>query len=181
MRAACRCALNRSSRGLTDLIRLLATDALPPIAAFATAIVLVWRQSQRAATVCVFVFFTLVTLTLAQIRSQSGIRVRINRARELLGESVVETVGGIEQVKLFGAESREAKRVGAVATNLANIELNHHRAMAKFDFAKQLTENLGAVILPCCDMSGSTGAAFHSKVWLQRHYCCTSACLKAFR
>lgn len=137
--------LERSSRAIAELFKISLCEGLPPIAGICVAAVLMFRADHAVGTIAVVAIPILVTLTLTQIRSQAGIRIDINRAREEQGVRVTESVLGIEQVKLFRAERREAAGAGGVSAMLAEREYRHHKAMAGFDLVKFLLERLGFV------------------------------------
>ena len=158
--------LERSSRGMAELVRLAATDALPPLASAGNRndpyLAADPRRNRR-------LHGGPAPAGGSDGGSDSqpnGIRGRLNRVREELGASVADAVGGIEQVKLYEAEAREAKRVGAVAESLAGTELAHHRVMAVFDLGKQLAERTGLVFLiiwVCACRSGRTSRSMSSR------------------
>jgi ABC-type multidrug transport system fused ATPase/permease subunit len=137
--------LERSSRAISELFKLALCDALPPLAGIAVASILMFRADPAVGIIVLIVIPILVALTFAQLASQAGIRVDINRTREEQGVRVTESVLGIEQVKLFKAERREAMCAGRVSGLLAEREYQHHRAMAAFDLAKFLVERLGFI------------------------------------
>lgn len=137
--------MERSSRAIAELFKLALCDALPPLAGLSVAAVLMFRADRGVGVITLIVIPLLIMLTLAQIGSQAGIRVDINRSREEQGVRVTESILGIEQVKLFHAERREAQAAGRVSDVLAEREYRHHKAMAGFDLAKFLVERLGFV------------------------------------
>ena len=137
--------LERSSRAISELFKLALCEALPPLAGIAVASMLMFRADHAVGTIALIVIPILVALTFAQLANQAGIRVDINRTREEQGVRVTESVCGVEQVKLFKAERREAMYAGLVSGLLAEREYQHHKAMAAFDLAKFLIERLGFV------------------------------------
>jgi ABC-type multidrug transport system fused ATPase/permease subunit len=141
--------LERSSRAVSQLLRMLLSDILAPLVGLVIAGYFICRAEIAVGLVTVIVVPLLSLLTVLQARSQTGIRIAINHAREEQGIRVVEAVDGIEQVKLFRAERDEAERAGDVARTLAAKEYRHHRAMAAFDLAKLLVERggFGAVVI----------------------------------
>jgi ABC-type multidrug transport system fused ATPase/permease subunit len=135
--------LERSTVAVTELIKMGLSDILPPLLGLVLSARLLWEADATVGAAVVIVIPLFVTLTLWQARSQAGIRVAINSARESQGVRVAEAVQGIEQVKLFRAEAAEAERAGAVALALADREYGHHRSMALFDLGKLLTDRAG--------------------------------------
>jgi ABC-type bacteriocin/lantibiotic exporter with double-glycine peptidase domain len=107
------------------------------------AAVMLFRVHRLVGITVSVVIPILVLLTLWQLRSQAGIRIHINQAREDQGVRVAEAILGIEQVKVFCAELREAFKAGSVARTLADREYRHHVVMAIFDFAKWVVERVG--------------------------------------
>ncbi len=137
--------LERSSRAIAELFKLALCEALPPLAGLGVAAVLMFRADHAVGMTAMIVIPILIAVTLAQIRSQAGIRIDINRVREEQGVRVTESTLGIEQVKLFRAERCEAAAAGRVSATLAEREYRHHKAMAGFDLTKFLLERLGYV------------------------------------
>ena len=135
--------LERSSRAIAELFKIALCDALPPLAGLSVATFLLFHADRTVGIIALIVLPILVILTLAQIANQAGIRVDINRSREEQGVRVAESILGVEQVKLFKAEWREAQAAGRVSEVLAEREYCHHKAMAGFDLAKFLVERLG--------------------------------------
>lgn len=143
--AALQVRLDRSSRSIAELLKLGLVEILPSLAGMAIATHLIWQRNSLVGAVALATIPVLSVLTLWQARSQAGVRVALNRGREALGVRVAEAVLGIEQVKLFGAERAEARRVGEVAGALARQEFGHQRAMAVFDLLKFWAERAGAL------------------------------------
>ncbi len=139
--------LERSSRAIADLFKLVLCEALPPLAGIGVGAVLIFRADRSVGVIALITIPILIGLTLSQLRSQAGIRVEINRAREQQGVRLTESVLGIEQVKLFRAERREALDAGHVSETLAEQEYHHHKTMAIYDLAKFLIERLGFVAI----------------------------------
>lgn len=140
--------LERSTRAISELVRMVLSDVLAPTVGLFLAAVLIWRSDALVGLVVVGTIPAMVGLTIWQAKSQAGIRVAINSAREEQGVRVIEAVEGIEQVKLFRAEGMETARSGAAAEYLGNTEFTHHVAMARFDLAKFIIDRGGfAVVL----------------------------------
>lgn len=74
--------LERSSRAVAELFKMVLSDLLPPLAGLGLATYLMFTADRTVGLVAGLVVPLLATLTIWQARSQAGIRVQINRARE---------------------------------------------------------------------------------------------------
>lgn len=135
--------LERATGAVCDVIKMGLADVLPPLVGVVLAVGLLLWSNLGAGLVATATVPILVLLTLAQARSQRGVRVSINEAREAQGIRVAEAILGIEQVKLFRAEATEARRAGKVAKSLSDTEMRHHCAMANWDIWKFVVERVG--------------------------------------
>lgn len=144
--------LERSTRAVADIVKTGISDILSPLIGLVMCFALIWQASQMVGLVASITIPLLAFITVWQAKSQSGIRITINQAREEQGVRVAEAVMGIEQVKLFRAEQVEAARAGVVSLALANQEFAHHRAMARFDLFKFWIERAGFTAVLICSI-----------------------------
>ena len=73
-----------------------------------------------------------------QIRSQNGVRDRINMQHNALAGRIAESLANHETVSILAAAACEARRLAGRILGLASLEKYHHRIMGGFDCAKQL-------------------------------------------
>jgi len=139
--------LSRSSQAITDLMKLMLGEMLAPLVSVIIATVLIVKAAPLVGIVVMVMVPCLVLLTYWQARSQAGIRISINAAREEQGVRITEACEGIEQVKYFRAIRQETTRARNVAGEMASKEFRHHKAMASFDFVKFMSERIGYVLV----------------------------------
>jgi ABC-type multidrug transport system fused ATPase/permease subunit len=139
--------LERSARAIADLLKIGVGDVIGPAMGFGFAFIVLYEANHVSAFAALSIAVILCVTTFFQIKSQNGVRVSINRAREALGSDVVDAIGGVETVKLFGAQSFELTRTTRKAYSLANRDFLHHRAMGAFDIAKAVVERGGYVLV----------------------------------
>ena len=138
--------IERAAGAVTDVVKLALAEVLPPFVGMLMAAALLLATNRSAGLAAIVCIPIMVILTLAQARSQQGIRAAINTSREEQGVGVSEAILGIEQVKLFRAEEIEARRVGQVARQLGDREMKHHFAMAGWDLGKFIAERAGFMV-----------------------------------
>ncbi len=146
--------LERSSRAIPDFIVSVMCECLAPLFSLAVGLVIMLHTDVRVATVALIVMPLQVILSVLLLKNQSGIRVAINRAREEQGAQVTESVLGIEQVKLFHAETHEAAQAGKVALAIARQEYHHYRTLTIFHGLKTLVERGGFLCVAIFAVAG---------------------------
>jgi len=150
--------LERSTQAVTDLLKTGLGDILTPVVSAVIAIGILLHTNLLIGLTTATVIPLLIGLTIWQANNQKGIRVDINHAREQQGVHVAEAVLGIEQVKLFRAETIEAHNAGSISGWLAKKEYTHHVYMAAFDLAKFWIERLsfGVILMMCLQQALSS-------------------------
>jgi ATP-binding cassette subfamily B protein len=83
-----------------------------------------------------------LTLTARQLVSQKGVRLDLMRFQEEMDGTVVELLGGIDDVRATNTLPRELRRVETAAENLRTRELRHHLIMSLFGSGKAVAEGL---------------------------------------
>ena len=73
-----------------------------------------------------------------QIRSQNGVRDRINMQHNALAGRIAESLANHETISILSVAACEARRLAGRILGLASLEKYHHRIMGGFDCAKQL-------------------------------------------
>ncbi len=154
--------LERSANAIAGLVKIAMIDVIGPVLGLILTFVVLMETSRYAAYGMLVVSVLVSTVTVWQLINQNGVRIGINRKKEELGGQVVDAINGIEQVKIFSANSREVERTSAIANELSSREYGHHVAMGKFDVVKAIIERGGVVAvlgLSLLDMSGQINAA----------------------
>lgn len=146
--------LERSARAIADLLKVAIGDIVGPLMGIGFALVLLFETNYLGGMTAMAVAAALCGVTVWQIVNQNGVRVGINRAREVLGGEVVDAISNVETVKLYGAEASEVARVRSTSTALGDREFVHHKAMAAFDVAKAVIDQGGFVLVVAVGLWG---------------------------
>jgi len=152
--------LNRSLEGVTKLIKLTFLDFLPSVFIAAFAIVVAIAKSPILGGVMSLVIPIGIFIVLKQIASQKGIRVSLLRGKDTLDGTVVELLGGIENVRALNSEKLEVRRVDKVSENLRSNEIKHHIAMAWYDAGKYMNEGVFHIVV----LALAIGLAVNGKI-----------------
>ena len=137
----------RSVQGLIRLIKLIFREFGPALFSGVAAIVIALTQKPLIASVMVLVIPTGLFIIIKQVSSQKGIRVALLRGKEKIDGTVVETLGGIETVRVLNTASLEVSKVETIAEELRAKEIKHHIFMALFDSAKYLNEGFFYILV----------------------------------
>ncbi|HQC99098.1 MAG TPA: ABC transporter ATP-binding protein [Aquabacterium sp.] len=148
--------LERSARAIADLLKVAIGDIVGPLMGIGFALVLLFETSYIGGMTAMVVAVALCGITVWQIVNQNGVRIGINRAREILGGEVVDAISNVETVKLYGAEASEVARVRSTSTALGDREFVHHKAMAAFDVAKAVIDQGGFVLVVAAGLWGAS-------------------------
>lgn len=151
--------LERSAHAIADLLKVAIGDIVGPLMGIVFALVLLFETTYLGGMTAMIVAAALCGVTTWQIVNQNGVRVSINRAREILGGEVVDAISNVETVKLYGAESSEVARVRDTSRALADREFVHHKAMAVFDVAKAIIDHGGFVLVVATGLWGGWDAS----------------------
>jgi ABC-type multidrug transport system fused ATPase/permease subunit len=146
--------LERSAHAIADLLKVAIGDIVGPLMGISFSLVLLFETNRIGGITAMTVAAALCGVTVWQIVNQSGVRVSINRAREILGGEVIDAISNVETVKLYGAEASEVTRVKDTSHALANREFVHHKAMAIFDVAKAVIDHGGFVLVVAAGLWG---------------------------
>lgn len=137
----------RSIQGLVRIIKLGFLDFLPIFFSAIAAIGIALSQKPLLASVMILVIPTGLFIIAKQISSQKGIRVSLLRGKEKIDGTVVETLGGIETVRVSNTTAQEVGKIEEVAEELRKKEIKHHIFMAFFDSGKYLNEGLFYILV----------------------------------
>lgn len=137
----------RSVQGLIRLIKLIFREFGPALFSGVAAIIIALTQKPLIASVMVLVIPTGLFIIIKQVSSQKGIRVALIRGKEKIDGTVVETLGGIETVRVLNTAHLEVGKVEVIAEELRAKEIKHHIFMALFDSAKYLNEGFFYILV----------------------------------
>ncbi len=137
----------RSIQGLIRLIKLGFLEFTPIFFSALAAIVIALLQKPLLASLMILVIPTGIFIIIKQVSSQKGIRVSLLRGKEKIDGAVVETLGGLETVRVLNAANWEVSRVEEIAEDLRKKEIKHHIYMALFDSAKYLNEGFFYILV----------------------------------
>lgn len=137
----------RSIQGLVRIIKLGFLDFLPVFFSAVAAIAIALSQKPLLASVMILVIPAGLFIIIKQVSSQKGIRVFLLRGKEKIDGTVVETLGGIETVRVANTTALEVEKVEQVAEELRKREIRHHIFMALFDSGKYLNEGFFYILV----------------------------------
>jgi ATP-binding cassette subfamily B protein len=137
----------RSVEGLVRFLRMSFLDFLPALVTGAFALVAaVWRQP-LIGVIMVGVIPTAVYLTVRQLLSQKGVRLKLLRCAEDIDGAVVEQLGGLEYVRAANTQQQEVKRLARACERRRAREIRHHFEMSLYGCAKALNEGFFHVVV----------------------------------
>ncbi|HTU20017.1 MAG TPA: ABC transporter ATP-binding protein [Gemmataceae bacterium] len=137
----------RSVEGFVRFLRLSFLDFAPALLTGAFALIAaVWKQPLLG-FIMVGVIPTAIFLTIRQLISQKGVRLKLLRSCEEIDGAIVEQLSGIEYVRAANTYAQEIKRLARAAEKRRAMEIRHHFQMALFGSGKALNEGLFHVIL----------------------------------
>jgi ABC-type multidrug transport system fused ATPase/permease subunit len=132
---------------LISLVKICFMDLMPVLATAAFAFATAAMQNFTIALVMLLVGGASFVLTYVQIRSQRGIRIYLQDAKNVLVANVTDLLRGIEYVRASGVVPRENRRTEVLSDEFRIKELVHHKWMMSFDSGKQLFEGIGFVVI----------------------------------
>lgn len=132
--------LHRSVAGLVRLLKLSFLDLSPAVFGAAFALLAAISKNVGLGLAMAGILPIGLFIILAQLSSQRGIRISLLRAKEKVDGTVVEQIGGIENVRAAHTLDHEITKVSVIAEDLRRKEFRHHIAMSIFDALKSLNE-----------------------------------------
>ncbi len=137
----------RSVDGLVRFLRISFLDFFPAVftGTFALAMA-VWKQPLLG-VIMLGVIPVAVLLTVRQLISQKGVRLKLMRASEEIDGAVVEQLGGIEYVRAANTHHQEVKRMARACEKRRAKEVRHHFEMSLYGCAKALNEGFFHVLV----------------------------------
>jgi ATP-binding cassette subfamily B protein len=137
----------RSVDGLVRFLRLTFLDFLPAILTGIFALVTAVSKQPLLGLVMVGVIPLAVFLTVRQLLSQKGVRLRLLRDCEEIDGTVVEQLGGMEYVRVANTYQQEVHRLAHTTEKKRRREIRHHFVMALYGCGKALNEGLFHILV----------------------------------
>lgn len=132
--------IGRNVVGFVRFLRLGFLDLFPPLATGTFALAVAVTKQPLLAVIMIGVVPLSLYLTLRQIQSQKGVRLKLMRNREMMDGTVVELLGGLDFVRAANTQDFEIKRISKAAERLRALEARHHFQMSLYGFAKAMNE-----------------------------------------
>jgi ATP-binding cassette subfamily B protein len=137
----------RSVDGLVRFLRLNFMEFIPALFTGLFALVATVVKEPLLGLVMVGVIPVTIILTVRQLLSQKGIRLRLMRSCEEIDGTVVEQLGGIEYVRAADTKQLEMNRLARATEKRRAMEVRHHFQMSLFGGAKALNEGLVHILV----------------------------------
>ncbi len=137
----------RSIEGFVRFLRLSFLDFIPALLTGTFALIFAVSKQPLLGIIMMGVIPTAVFLTVRQLMSQKGVRVKLLRSCEEIDGAIVEQLSGIEYVRAANTYPQEIKRLARAAEKRRAMEIRHQFQMALFGSAKALNEGLFHVMV----------------------------------
>jgi ATP-binding cassette subfamily B protein len=134
--------ITRSVEGFLRFLRLSFLDFFPALLTGSMALIATAGKQPWVGLAMIGVIPVSVTLTLCQLASQRGVRLKLMRLREDQDGTVVELLNGLDYVRAAHTHAHEVDRLGKAVERRRSKELDHHLKMSFFGCAKALTEGM---------------------------------------
>jgi ATP-binding cassette subfamily B protein len=139
--------ISRSVDGFVRFLRLFFLDFFPAVLTGVFALTATLSKQPVLALIMAGVIPASVTLTVWQLISQRGVRLKLLRTREEMDGTVVEQLAGLDYVRAANTLRHEVRRVARTAEKRRAREIRHHFQMSLFGCAKALNEGLFHVLV----------------------------------
>ena len=139
--------ISRSVVGFVRFIRLAFLDFFPPLLTGIFAICASLTKQPLLALAMAGVIPASLYLTMRQLNSQKGIRLKLIRSREEMDGTVVEQLGGLDYVRAANTHDYEVQRVAQAAERRREMEIWHHFQMSLFGCSKALNEGFFHILV----------------------------------
>jgi ATP-binding cassette, subfamily B, bacterial len=139
--------IGRSVIGFVKFLRLGFLDFFPPLLGGVFALSAALTKQPWLALAMIGVVPLSLLLTVLQIYSQKGIRLKLIHSQESMDGTVVELLTGLDYVRAANTIDYEMKHLTHVAEKRRRQEIRHHFQMSLFGCAKSLNEGLFHVIV----------------------------------
>jgi ATP-binding cassette subfamily B protein len=139
--------ISRSVVGFVRFLRLGFLDFFPPLLTGVFALIAAVTKQPLLAIAMAAVVPASLFLTVRQLNSQKGIRLKLIRSREEMDGTVVELLGGLDYVRAANTHDYETKRVAHAAERRRAMEIRHHFQMSLFGCGKALNEGFFHILV----------------------------------
>jgi ATP-binding cassette subfamily B protein len=139
--------ISRSVDGFVRFLRLSFLDFFPAVFTGAFALTATITKQPLIGLVMLGVIPSAVYLTIRQLISQKGVRLKLMRNYEEIDGAVVEHLGGIEYVRAANTHDLETTRLAQACEKRRTREIRHHFQMSLFGCAKALNEGFFHIIV----------------------------------
>ena len=140
--------MNRCLDGTIKLEKLLFMDFAPAIFNSVAAIITIFLTLPITLALPMLMVIPIgVTIVLAQINSQRGIRVELLERKSSMDGTIVELINGIEVIRICDSVDFETNRFDTKSEFLRNKEMKHHKAMALYDCLKFINQAVFTVFI----------------------------------
>ena len=140
--------MNRCLDGTIKLEKLLFMDFAPAIFNSVAAIITIFLTLPITLALPMLMVIPIgITIILAQINSQRGIRVELLERKSSMDGTIVELINGIEVIRICDSVDFEINRFDTKSEFLRNKEMKHHKAMALYDCLKFINQAVFTVLI----------------------------------
>jgi ATP-binding cassette, subfamily B, bacterial len=139
--------ISRSVVGFVRFIRLGFLDFFPPLLTGLFALTAAVTKQPLLAIAMAGIIPASLILTMRQLNSQKGIRLKLIRSREEMDGTVVEQLGGLDYVRAANTNDYEVQRVARAAERRRAMEIRHHFQMSLFGCVKALNEGFFHILV----------------------------------
>lgn len=140
--------MNRCLDGTIKLEKLLFMDFAPAVFNSVAAIITIFLTLPITLALPMLMVIPIgVTIVLAQINSQRGIRVELLERKSSMDGTIVELINGIEVIRICDSVDFEINRFDTKSEFLRNKEMKHHKAMALYDCLKFINQAVFTVLI----------------------------------
>ena len=140
--------MNRCLDGTIKLEKLLFMDFAPAVFNSVAAIITIFLTLPITLALPMLMVIPIgVTIVLAQINSQRGIRVELLERKSSMDGTIVELINGIEVIRICDSVDFETNRFDTKSEFLRNKEMQHHKAMALYDCLKFINQAVFTVLI----------------------------------
>jgi ATP-binding cassette subfamily B protein len=137
----------RSVDGFVRFLRVGFLDFFPALMTGAFALCAALTKEPLLGLVMLGVIPVAVFITVRQLISQKGVRLKLMRACEQIDGAVVEQLSGLEYVRVANTYQQEVKRLAHATEKRRKKEVRHHFEMSLFGCGKALNEGFFHVVV----------------------------------
>jgi ATP-binding cassette subfamily B protein len=137
----------RSVEGFVRFLRISLLDFAPAVLTGTFALITGVCKQPKLGLIMMGVIPIAIFLTIRQLISQRGVRIKLLRSCEEIDGTIVEQLGGIEYVRAANTYPQEIKRLARAAEKRRAMEIRHYFQMSLFGSAKALNEGFFHVIV----------------------------------